>query len=85
MKNLAWLGLSALLAVTPVFASPDDAPRNNKATFEQKKAAMLKKMDERMVKMQEGRKCLEAATTPEDAQKCKADHGGEMGRWREKN
>lgn len=41
------------------------------ANFEQRKEMMLKKIDERIARLQEEKACIQAATKPEDIRACR--------------
>lgn len=60
------------LKVTP------KAPGDN---FAQRKAVLLKRLDERIASMQQERKCIKASKTPEEAGNCRA---GRMGGRRDR-
>ena len=72
---IATLILSLAFAL-PAFAAESNAPPKGTApTFEQKKAQILKRFDERSTKLQEEKACVQAAKNDNDLKACKAKFG----------
>jgi hypothetical protein len=74
--------LSLALAV-PAFAVDGGQPPNNQApNFEQRKADILKNIDERIARIQEERTCVQAANSHEDLKACREKMRQEMEKMR---
>ena len=53
--------------------------QNTGASFEQRKANILNRIDQRLARLQEVRGCVSAATTPQAMRACMGQQGGEPG------
>jgi hypothetical protein len=80
---IATLLFSFLLAV-PVFAAEGGQPPQGQGqTFEQKKAAILKMLDDRLANIQEDRACVEAAKNDDDLKACREKGKARLEKQRE--
>jgi hypothetical protein len=68
-----------LFAGQSIAANGSEAGQASGATFEQRKAAVLDRIDQRMARLQEARACVSAATTPEALRTCMPRPAGPMG------
>ncbi len=76
MKTGAIVALILLSLVIPAFAieggQPPQGPGPN---FEVRKAEILKRIDERMARLQQMKACIQAARTRDDATACREKFG----------
>ena len=73
MKKIA-VTLFILFSFTLLAVAADNAGQTQKApgsNFEQRKEMMLKRIDERIARLQEVKVCIQAATKPEDMKACR--------------
>jgi len=69
-----------LFCVAPSFAADPGQPgQDSGMTFEQRKAGMLTRIDERISRLQEVRTCVSGAATPEALRSCMGRAGGQPG------
>lgn len=72
----------ALACVAPSFAAesgqPQQPQQGQAPNFEQKKADILKLMDERIKGLQEEKACVQAAKNHDDLRACREKHRAEM-------
>jgi len=73
--------LSLAFAVS-AFADERQPSNNPGQNFEQRKAEILKMMDERIAGIQEEKSCVQAAKSHEDLKACREKHRAEMGKMR---
>jgi hypothetical protein len=67
-----------LLCAAPSIAADEGQPGQvSGMTFEQRKAAMLTRIDERISRLQEARTCVSGAATPEALRSCMGRPGGQ--------
>jgi hypothetical protein len=85
MKNafIAAAVLSLALAVPAFAVDGTQPPKDQSQSFEQKKADILKNMDERMARMQEEKSCVQAANSHADLKTCWEKRRQEMEKMRE--
>ena len=78
-KALIAGALLSLAIAVPAFAvegnQPPTAPGQ---TFEQRQAHILKMIDERIISLQEGKACVQAAKNDNDLKACREKHMSEM-------
>ena len=78
-KTLIAAALLSLAFAVPTFAvegnQPPTAPGQ---TFEQRQAHILKLIDERIISLQEGKACVQAAKNDNDLKACREKHMSEM-------
>jgi len=73
----------SLLWAVPAFASDGGQPTQGSGmTFEQRKANILTRIDERITRLQEVRTCVAGAVTPEALRACMGRQGGGHGHQR---
>ena len=72
MKRAVIVAIVVFLAFAlPAFAvESNEPPKGPAPTFEQKKAQLLKSLDERITKLQQEKTCVQAAKKDEDLQAC---------------
>ena len=73
MKKIG-IAVVMLFAFTFLAAAADTGSQTQKtpgANFEQRKEMILKRIDERIARLQEARACIQAATKPEDIKACR--------------
>jgi Spy/CpxP family protein refolding chaperone len=72
MKRATIAALISLLLVMPAFAidggGPPQGPGQN---LEQRKAEILKRIDERLARLQQMKACIQRARTQDDARACR--------------
>jgi len=68
---IATVLFSFLLAVPAFAAEGSQPPQGQGQTFEQRKAAFLKVIDERLANIQADRECVEAAKNDDDLRACR--------------
>jgi len=74
-----------LFCAVPSFAADAGQPgQDSGMTFEQRKAALLTRIDERITRLQDVRTCVSAATTPEALRSCMGRQGGAPGQGRQR-
>ena len=79
-KTLFALGAATLLFALPALAANgDQSGQGSNVPFEQRKAQILQRIDERLAHMQQVRTCVAAATTPEALRACRGHRGGGAG------
>jgi hypothetical protein len=77
--------LLAVVAASLLFARPavafdgGQAGQGPGAPFEERKAAILSRIDQRLATLQEVRACVSAATNPEAIRACEGTRGGGTG------
>jgi len=78
-KTLIAAALLSLAFAVPTFAveggRPPTAPGQ---TFEQRQSHILKMIDERIISLQEGKECVQAAKNDNDLKACREKHMSEM-------
>ena len=75
---IAAVALSLVLAVA-AFAADSGQPGNVPGpNFDQRKAEILKMLDERMASLQEAKSCIQAANNQNDIKTCREKHRAEM-------
>ena len=78
-KTLIAAALLSLAFAVPTFAveggRPPTAPGQ---TFEQRQSHILKMIDERIISLQEGKACVQAAKNDNDLKACREKHMSEM-------
>ncbi len=75
---------ASLLCAAPSIAFDGGQPEQGSgATFEQRKAAFLVRIDQRLARLQEVRACVSAAATPKALRACMGRQGGETGQNRQ--
>ena len=81
MKRIVLVIAVLLLFAVPSIAAngSDEAGQASGAAFEQRKAAVLDRIDQRVARLQEARACVSAATTPEALRACMPKPAGPMG------
>ena len=83
--------LLAIVAASFLFAMPSiafdggQAGQGSGATFEQRKAEFLVRIDQRLARLQEVRACVSTAATLEALRTCMGRQGGETGRDRQRS
>jgi len=85
MKTAALAALISLSIVMPAFATEGGQPRIGPGPdFELRKAEILKRIDQRLTRLQEMKACIQAARTRDDARACREKfemkNGPEKGR-----
>lgn len=80
MKRIAVITAAVLLYAMPsIAANAGEVGPGPAASFEQRKAEVLGRIDQRLVRLQEARVCVSAATTPEALRACLPRPAGPMG------
>ena len=75
---IAAVALSLVLAVA-AFAADSSQPGNVPVqNFDQRKADILKMLDERLASLQEAKTCIQAAKNNDDIKSCRDKHRAEM-------
>jgi hypothetical protein len=84
MKTAMMAACVSLLFAGPVFAA-ETAPQTKAPgpTFEQHKAEILTRIDERIARNQEEKSCIQAAKTPGDVKACQDKREAEMRKQRQ--
>lgn len=80
---IATVLFSFVLAVPAFAAEGGQPPQGQGQTFEQRKAAILKMIDERIANIQEERGCVEAAKNDDDLKVCRDQSRARMEKERE--
>ena len=75
---------SLLFAVPSIAFDGGQAGQGSGATFEQRKAEFLGRIDQRLARLQEVRTCVSAAATPEMLKGCLGRYGVENGQGRQR-
>jgi len=71
---------ASLLFAMPLIAANGGQPgQGSGAPFEQRKAEILSRIDQRLARLQEARACVSAATSPEALRACLPRHGRATG------
>jgi hypothetical protein len=70
--------VATLFAVSAFAEDSTPKPQKNGATFEQRKANILKHIDERLARTQEEKTCVQAATNREGIKACREKLKAEM-------
>jgi hypothetical protein len=79
MKIVMMAAWAALVVAGPVFAAETAPPPNVPGpTFEQRKAEILMRIDERIVRNQQEKSCIQAAKTPGDVKACQDKRAAEI-------
>ena len=79
MKKAMIAAIISLLIVAPVFADNSvQQPKGPGPNFEQVKADILKRIDERIARNQEEKSCAQAAKNHEDLKACREKFKEEM-------
>lgn len=78
-RTLIAAALMSLALAAPALAGEGGQPPAVPGqTFEQRQANILKMMDERIVSLQEGKTCIQAAKSDEELKACRKKHMAEM-------
>jgi hypothetical protein len=72
---IATLILSLAFALPAFAVESNEPPKGPAPTFEQKKAQILKRLDERSTKLQEEKACVQAAKNDNDLKACRDKFG----------
>ena len=75
----AVVAASLLFAMPSIAANGGQTGQGSGAPFEQRKAELLSRIDQRLGRLQQARGCVSAATTPETLRACMPRHGGGTG------
>ena len=71
MKRSTLAALISLCLVMPAFAVEGAPPPRPGPNFEQRKAEIIKNIDERLMRLQGMKACIQRAHTPEAAKACR--------------
>jgi hypothetical protein len=71
--------LLSLMLVVPAFAVESASPKGSGPSFEEKKAQILKHIDERSAKLQQEKTCIGAAKDDNDLKACREKFGPPRG------
>ena len=80
MKTETMAAIMWLCLAMPLFAFDGGPPRQGPGpNFQQRKAEMLKRIDERLIRLQQMKACIQAARNPDDAMACRDKFGMKNG------
>ncbi len=80
MRRVALAAIVSLSMMMPVFAfDGGQPPRGPGGNFEARKGEILKRIDERITRLQQMKACIQAARTHEDAKACREKFGNKNG------
>lgn len=75
----AVVAASLLCAMPSIAANGGQPGQGSGVPFEQRKAEIVSRIDQRLVRLQEARACVSAAASPEALRACLPRHGGATG------